>query len=578
VAQSAAGLIRVEVRRDVPATMRDGTTLYADIYQPEGEGPYPALLMRLPYDKIGAETITYAHPTWYARQGYLVVVQDVRGRYRSEGEFYPFRHEAEDGYDTIEWAATLPECNGKVGMFGFSYVGATQLLPATLRPPHLVALAPAFTSDNYYEGWTYQSGAFNLAFALSWAVSLAPDTARKRGLDGLEASLTATFGSAPTWYWFLPLRDFPALREEGVGPYYYDWLDHPTDDAYWRQWSVAERSAAIGVPCLHIGGWYDVFLEGTLRNFSRLRAGAASPQARRGQRLIIGPWYHMPWTPVVGALDFGPEATNTIDDLQARWYAHWLKGADNGVADEPPVRLFVMGENRWRDEAEWPLARAVPTAYYLHSAGRANSLYGDGALSGAAPANEYPDVFVYDPAAPVSSVGGHSCCFPDIAPMGPADQRGVERRNDVLVYTSAPLSGDLEVTGPVRLTLWAATTTVDTDFTAKLVDVYPDGLAINLCDGLARARYRASLVQPEPITPDQVYQYTIAVGSTSNLFRAGHRLRLEVSSSNFPQYDRNLNTGQEVGVGTLASRVTATQTVYHDAARPSWLLLPVIPR
>lgn len=570
------GVRQVTIERDVRIPMRDGTMLHADIYHPEGDGPFPALLMRLPYDKISAETITFAHPIWYARHGYLVVVQDTRGRGRSEGEFYPFRHEAEDGYDTIEWAAALPRCSGKVGMFGFSYVGATQLQPATLRPPHLTAIAPAFTNDNFYEGWTYQGGALALAFSMSWAVSLTPDTAQRRGDEALEAALLSTFSGIGNWYWLLPLRAFPALREAEIAPYFFDWLAHPTRDQYWEQWSVAARHEAISVPALHIGGWYDVFLEGTLRNYMALRERAGSEEARRGQRLVIGPWWHMPWAQQVGAVDFGPEARHAIDDVQVRWYDQMLKGEHSGILDEPPVRIFVMGENRWRDEWEWPLARAVSTTLHLRGEGRANSLNGDGRLDREAPREEYPDVYVYDPGAPVLSIGGHSCCFPQIAPMGPADQRPAEMRNDVLVYSGEVLQADIEVTGPVYVVLWAASTAVDTDFTAKLVDVHPDGMAINLCDGIIRARFRDSSTDPSPIEPDRPYEYRIAVGSTSNLFRAGHRIRLEVSSSNFPQFDRNMNTGNDVGVDGIGARIVATQTVFHDAARPSRLILPVV--
>jgi putative CocE/NonD family hydrolase len=382
-----------------------------------------------------------------------------------------------------------------------------------------------------------------------------------------------TLGGIANWYWTLPLRDYPILRQEGIGPYFYDWLDHPTQDVYWQQWAINERYDAIQTPALHIGGWYDVFLEGTLRNFTALRRAGGPPH-----KLLIGPWFHMPWSHMVGAVDFGPAARNCIDDLQVRWFNHWLKDEPDGLLDEPPVRIFVMGENQWRAEQEWPLARAVDTRFYLHSQGRANSLSGNGRLDTSAPGDEDPDVFVYDPGGPVLSLGGHSCCFAEIAPMGPADQRPVESRNDVLVYTTAPLDRDLEVTGPVTLLLWAASTAVDTDFTAKLVDVYPDGRAINLCDGIVRARFRDSLTQPAPIEPDRVYAYRIRVGSTSNLFRASHCLRLEVSSSNFPQYDRNLNTGHDVGWDSLSDRVVATQTILHDAAHPSHLVLPAVPR
>jgi putative CocE/NonD family hydrolase len=332
------------------------------------------------------------------------------------------------------------------------------------------------------------------------------------------------------------------------------------------------------VAAFHVAGWYDIFLDGSIRNYCGLRERAADEAARAGQRLVIGPWHHVPWAPIVSGWNFGDEARSGINAWQLRWFEHWLKDVQNEVPDDPPVRIFVMGENRWRDEREWPLSRARTTEYFLRSAGPANSLNGDGILTPERPADEEADIFIYDPRAPALSLGGRSCCRYLISPMGPADQRPVEIMNGVLIYSTPPLPQDIEVTGPVSAVLFAATTARDTDWTVKLVDVYPDGRAINIADGILRARYRRSLSSPEPLTPGEVYEYRIDLGSTSNLFWAGHRIRVEISSSNFPCYDRNLNTGNSLGDEWIADCVVATQTVFHDAARPSHIALPVIPR
>ncbi len=568
---------RVHVARDVPARMRDGVILYADVYRPEGKGPFPVLLMRTPYDKTQALTSVYGHPTWYARRGYLTVVQDVRGRWRSEGEWYPFAHEAEDGYDTVEWAARLPGSNGRVGMYGLSYAGATQLLAAVEDPPHLTCIVPAITASEYYEGWTYRGGALQQAFVTWWAIFLAEDTARRRGLAGLEAELQAAAGSAGRLCAELPLERFELLRREGIAPWFFDWLAHPTRDEYWERWSIERRHSRIRVPALHVAGWYDTFLDGSIRNFVGLRANAASAPARAGQRLVIGPWHHVSWGPIVSGWCFGDAARNPIDELQLRWFDYWLEDIDRGVSEEAPVRIFVMGENRWRGEADWPPPRAAFTDFYFHSGGAANSINGDGALRREPPGDEEPDVFVYDPASPVPSLGGRSCCRYQVVPMGPADQWPAEILKAVLVYTTGPLDADLEVTGPVSAVLFAATTARDTDWTVKLVDVHPDGRAINVADGILRARYRESLSDPAPVEPGRVYEYRIELGATSMLFMAGHRIRVEVSSSNFPCYDRNLNTGGPLGTEGIADRVVATQTVFHDASRPSRVRLPVVP-
>jgi putative CocE/NonD family hydrolase len=572
------GIPQVTVEKTVPARMRDGVTLYADVYRPASDAPLPVILMRLPYDKTSAETVAHIHPLWYARQGYLVVVQDTRGRGLSEGEFYPFKSEAADGFDTVEWAAGLSGSNGRVGMYGFSYVGATQLLAAVMQPPHLTCLAPGFTSADYYDHWTYQGGALSLAFSMSWAVNLATDMARRLGHPAREMELQETFLHIGNWHHYLPLRDFPPLKSDNLGQYFYDWLAHPTWDEYWQQWSIHPRHAKIQVPALHSGGWYDVFLEGSLRNFMGIRDNGANATARRTQHLLIGPWTHMPWSPLVGEMDFGAEAGNVVDDAVLHFFDYWLKGKENGVDRELPVQIFVMGENLWRYESDFPPRRARLTTYYLHSDGRANSLNGDGALDQTVPGEEPSDTYCHDPHFPVQSAGGHSCCFPFISPMGPADQRQVEYRNDVLVFTSGVLDHDLEVTGNVTATLFASSSVLDTDFTVKLVDVFPDGRAINLCDGIIRARYRNGYERVEFLEPDKVYEYMIDVGSTCNVFKVGHRLRVEIASSNFPMYDCNPGHGGDNAAATYADLRLATQYVFHDARYPSHISLPVVER
>jgi putative CocE/NonD family hydrolase len=552
--------------------MRDGVTLYADIYRPEGDGPFPVILMRLPYDKTSAENVAYADPSWYARHGYLVVIQDTRGRYASEGEFTPFAHEAEDGYDTIEWAARLPGANGRVGMYGFSYAGATQLMPATLRPPSLVTICPGLTASQYYEGWTYNQGALALAFAMSWATQLAGGDALRAQDDDAARNLAAVFGNIQGWNWYQPLTEFPPLQGP-YGTYFLDWLAHPTYDDYWRRWSIDEDYSRLTVPALHMGGWYDVFLSGSVRNFLGLRAEAGDSAARAGQKLLLGPWMHIPWAPV-SLSSLGCEPT-TVDDLQLRWFDQFLMGQETGVLDAP-VSLYVMGAETWRDYPDWPPPASRPERWFLHSGGRANSRFGDGVLSREAPGDESPDRFTYNATVPRMSIGGHSCCFGFVAPMGPADQRPAEEFNDVLVYTSEPLQQPIELIGDVSITLYAATSARDTDWAARLCEVFPDGRSINLQEGILRARYRESLSQPSLLEPNRIYCYTIPLGPVGSRIAAGNRLRLTVSSSDFPQWDRNMNTGGDLVREGPSAAVTGTQTVLHDAAHASHVTLPVV--
>ncbi len=576
--QRLPGFSDLVVERDVPAQMRDGTTLYADVYRPSSSGPFPVVLMRLPYDKTQAQNnVTYHHPSLYARQGYMVVVQDTRGRWRSEGDFYPFAQEAEDGYDTVEWAASLPHSNGRVGMYGFSYVGATQLQAALGRPPGLKTICPGLTGSQYYEGWAYNGGAFALAFNASWATYLAMDDARRRGDDAATQNFNAAFLGAPNFYGQLPLKEYSPLAGSDFGQYFFDWMEHPSYDDYWRRWSVDEDYSRIDVPALHVGGWYDVFISGTVKNFEGLRRGAGSEASRAAQKLLVGPWYHLPWARLTGEADFGPEARNVVDGWQLRWFDQFLRDEDTGVLDSA-VTIFLMGENRWIDESSWPPEGTEFREYYLRSGGSANSINGDGELGLEPPDREPPDVYIYDPLFPIPSSGGHSCCFPIIAPMGPADQAEVEVLNGVLVYTSPPLEEDLTVIGPVSATLYAATSTPDTDFTAKLCDVSPEGRSTNIQEGIVRARYRESRSAPTPVTPEEIYEYKIDLGPTAYVFKAGHRIRVQVSSSDFPQWDRNLNTGGPPGTEGAAQGRAATQIVLHDTGHPSRVTLPVAGR
>ena len=570
----------------IPLSLGDGTMTYVDVFRPDAPGKFPALLQRTPYDKSSPNSRSGpVDAIRGAMNGYAMVIQDVRGRHSSEGEFYTFVNEAEDGFNSVEWVAGQPWCNGKVGMYGVSYVGATQWLSAKAKPPSLVAIAPGVTAADYHEGWAWQGGAFELGFNLSWAVGPLvaanwDNLSRRLGLsmEGL-AEVVRAKDNLTEGYLHLPTQDMPHLKN-GLADYYYDWLAHPDYDDYWKKVCIQESHSDITVPSLNMGGWYDVFLGGTIGNYVGMRQNGATEAARSGQRLLLGPWIHGS-TPVdvSGEFHFGTRSSSAVMDLPGvilRYYDYWLKGEDNGVADEKPVRIFVMGENVWRWEDSWPLSRAVVTNYYLHSGGKANSLNGDGRLDTDAPNHEQPDVYAYNPMDPVPTRGGGLCCDPAFMMSGAYDQRPIEARPDVLVYSTPALEQDTEVTGPIVVTLYASSSAVDTDFTAKLVDVEPCGCARNLTDGIIRARYRKPRHPASLIEPGQVYKYTIDVWATSNLFKKGHSIRLEISSSNFPRFDRNPNTGGLIGAETTL--VPALQTVHHSDGYPSHVTLPVVPR
>jgi len=564
---AAEAIHEVTVERNVAAKMRDGVTLRADIYRPKAEGKFPVLLVRTPYDKRNETNFGLKAAT----RGYVVIAQDVRGRFESEGEWYTFKNESQDGYDTVEWAAALPYSNGKVGMYGGSYVGATQFLAALAKPPHLAGICPNVTASNYHDGWTYQGGAFEQWFNESWSSGLAENTMRRRA----EQKYDPLSGTK-----VLPLISYPVLEApsaEGIAPYFKDWLAHPSFDEYWKQISIEDHYAQIQVPVYNLGAWYDIFLGGTLKNYVRLKTEAGTEAARHGQRLVVYVGGHAGgWdSKKVGAVDFGEKLPIDGDELTLRWYDWLLKGEANGVDKEKPVKIFVMGKKDWREEDDWPLPRAKNTKYYLHSAGAANGIAGNGTLSTVGPAEEKADQYVYDPSGAAPTIGGPLCCGALPTGIGPQDQRPAEARSDVLVYTTPAFAKEIEVTGPVSLDLYVSSSAVDTDFTGMLVDVWPNGFAQNLTSGILRMRYRNSREKPELANPGETYHITVDLWATSNVFLAGHKLRLEVSSSDFPRFDRNLNTGEEQARATRM--VKATNVVYHDKVHPSALIVPLVP-
>jgi putative CocE/NonD family hydrolase len=556
----------VTVQRNVAVKMRDGVTLYADVYRPRGDEKFPVLLTRTPYDKTG----NLGTCMRVAAAGYVCVAQDVRGRFTSEGEWYPFKHESEDGYDTIEWLAHQPWSTGVIGMFGGSYVGATQMLAAIMRPPHLAGIFPTITASNYHENWTYQGGALEQWFDEEWSSGLSEDTLRRQVVGGAHAL---------EWANTLPVSDYPVIKSpdaKGVAPYFQDWIAHPSYDDYWKQWAIDADYSRINIPAYHVGAWYDIFLGGTLKNYMGLKAGAGNQIAKENQRLLIEIGGHAGGGPKIGDVDFGAQSQYDTTGVMLLWYDYLFKQAKNGMESEKPVRVFTMGRNEWRNFDDWPPPGAQAQRMYLHSGGKANSSGGDGSLNSTTPKAEPADHYVYDPANPVQTRGGGLCCDNGQLAAGPKEQSDIEKRNDVLVFTSEPLAADLDATGPVSVELFVQSSAVDTDFTAKLVDLGPNGFAQNITDGILRMRYRNSMEKAENISAGQVYKITIDLWATSNVFLAGHRIRVDISSSNYPRFDRNLNTG-ETDVAHATKKNAATNTLLHDAAHPSALSISVLP-
>lgn len=560
--------IRINRYQEVP--MRDGVILYADVYLPAEPGEYPTIVSRTPY---GVQR-SGSHERFikFAQQGYAVVFQDVRGRFESEGEWEPFRDEAEDGYDTIEWAASQPWSNGKIATQGGSYLGHNQWAAASQAPPSLVAAFPAVASTNIYSNWITMGGAFRLAFNYGWGVVRMPN---KIMLP--QTWHTAEFTPEELKYenimMHLPLKDGDLKSAGYQVQHYRDWIEHESFDEYWQDINDESRFDQMLIPTYSFGGWFDIFVMGTINGYIGMRNHGATQEARDGARLIIGPWGHGA-SQSVGDFDFTPVAFVDQFELELRFYDYYLKGLENGLAEEKPVKLFYMGVNQWRSEDDYPIPGTDYRNLYITSDKGANSVRGDGSLTFDEPIDSGVDTYRYDPLIPVPTLGGNNCCgTPTIA--GPRDQRPLERREDVLVYTSDFLEKSITIAGPLSIKLFASTDGLDTDWMVKLVDVYPDGTSMPVAEGMLRAKYREGLDEINLLTPDQVYEFDIEMTGTANVFQPGHRIRVDITSSNFPQFNRNLNTGESLGSST-ETRV-AQQKIYHGGFHLSHITLPVVP-
>jgi uncharacterized protein len=568
----------VRLERGVPCQMSDGVTLYSDHYYPPASAENdlahrernPTLLMRQPYGRDIASTVVYAHPVWFARHGYNVVIQDVRGRGDSEGNFYPFRHERRDGAETIAWLLTRPESNGKVGMYGFSYQGLAQLLAAAERPPGLVCLAPAMTACDLYRGWFYQHGALRLASSLGWGLQMLKADARRLQLRKESEALESAWTALCDQPCIAPYREHPALQSDALPSHVRDWFDHAEPGEYWSQLDVSASLADIDVPALHVSGWYDTYLQGSVDGYLALRDQAGSQFVRDHQYLVAGPWVHIPWGDQIGELNFGHEALLDTDALLLRWFNHWLKDTSE-FANEPRIRHFALGENKWHAATEWPDATSSTMAeFFLHSEGRANSRKGNGRLLPAPPDSEEPrDAFVYDPEVPVLAPGGAA------ALSGSFNQASLELGNNVLVYTTAPLVQPIHVFGSPSVVLYCATSASHADFTAKLVRVTPQGRADFICIGIARSSF---LFPGSRYAADQIHCWRFTLEPTSCVFAAGDCIRLEIASSAFPLFDRNPSNATPPSRADSWNWQRSTQCVLHDPEHPSSLHLPLAHR
>ena len=575
------------IQKDVPAEMRDGMTLVADVYRPGGEASneeYPVLLTRLPYGKDQRTATGYIDPVKAAQHGYIVAIQDVRGRFGSGGEWLPSMHEFEDGYDSVEWAARLPGSNGRVGMYGASYFGMTQWQAAVMKPPSLRSMAPGITWGNYLNGAHLRGGVRELGLRLYWSEGvLSLNTFfRKYRHDRAERkeklpALVDAIDHIPEEYEILPLKDLP--DPGGVVPYMFDVLERGITDNMWEYLNIDGRYENVEAPTFHIGSWYDIFLGETLRQYEAMKE-VATEKGTVPPRLLLGPWPHTTSFPnTVGDLDFGLSASGQflkcagdITDYHLRWFDATLKDDEEALAGDPPVEVFVMGENRWRGFDEWPVPGSREEHWHLRAGG---------ILSREEPIDDPPDEYDYDPDNPVPVIGG-ALLMPEVYRKGARDQRPNEARPDVLVYTSEELAEDYTAIGPVYAMLYAASSAPDTDFVARLVDVYPDGRAIGVTDGIIRASARESFpapsvitpTQPTPIKPGEVYEYVIDLWATGITFKAGHRVRVEVTSSCFPRWDRNLNTGEDTLYSSRSE--VARQRIFHDPGRPSRVTLTIL--
>jgi hypothetical protein len=554
----------VRLDRGVVCRLADETALVSDHYYPHGDGPWPTLLMRQPYGRDIASTVVYAHPVWFARHGYHVVIQDVRGRGGSTGEFYPFRHEGPDGAATIAWLLKHPACSGRIGMYGFSYQGATQLLAAAEQPEALKCIAPHMTAHDLYRGWFYHQGALRLSSALGWGIQMLREDARRLGLREASDKLETAWANIRAQASFAPYAAHPAITDPELPSYVRDWFVHREEGTYWADLDISTRVNRIQIPALHIAGWFDTYLEGSIAGYLALRHHAGTQFARDNQYLIAGPWVHIPWGDRVGDASFGDAANLDTDAILLRWFNHWLKDSAD-FASEPRIRHFALGPNEWSAADAWP--EAAEFALYLHSSGNANSRKGDGSLSSAAPITDEPhDVFVYDPEVPVVAPGGPQ------ALSGTFDQAAIELGNNLLVYTSEPAPREIAVLGQPRVQLYAATSAPHADFTAKLVRATASGRAEFLCIGIARSSW---LFRASGYIADQIHAWEFTLEPISFVLAPGERLRLEIASSAFPLYDRNPSTSVPPHEADNWNWARSTQQVLHSSDHLSALYLPV---
>lgn len=543
---------KIRIDSHVAVKMRDGVILYADIYRPDRAGKFPVIVTRTPYgvQRDGA----HAALIHFAEKGYAVINQDVRGRFESDGKWTPFFDEGKDGYDTIEWAAKQPWSTGKVASVGGSYLGNNQWLAGAETPPSLVAMFPAVASTSIYHNWAYFGGAFRLSFNYGWGVVRMPHRI-------MQPQYWHTEKFVPEYMKYseilkgAPLGEGDLKSSHTKVAHYRDWLKHESYDAYWKGASVEDRFDRIKVPVHTFGGWFDIFLAGTINGYVGMKS--------KGAKMTVGPWGHGA-SRKFGEVDFGPGAMRDLFSYEVRWFDRWLKGEQNGVDKEPPVEIFYMGANQWRKEADWPVPGTEYKPVYLAP---------DRGLSFVRPHHAGELSYVSDPENPVPTLGGNNCCgTPTVA--GPVDQRRIESRPDVLSYTSPAITEPLTIAGPVKMVLHASTDGPDTDWMVKLVDVAPDGYAMNIAEGILRARFREGLTAPKLLKPNETYEFTVDMVGTANVFQPGHKIRVDIMSSNFPQFSVNPNTGEPLATAGVGRK--AKNTVFHGGTKASAIILPVV--
>jgi uncharacterized protein len=571
----------VIVETNVEARMRDGVVLRGDLYRPADGKRYPALVQRTPYNKEFLPlTGLMLDPIRAAARGYCVLIQDVRARFASDGDaFFMYRDERRDGEDSVRWAAAQDWCDGRVGTYGLSYMGATAWLAAAAAPDIVRAVVPATAPYDFWIDHLWRGGALQSGLVLQWALqvigpaALLREKAGKPELMPMLHQLIDAVDDFDTWVRHRPFDGVPPARPDDNAflPFFRDVVRRKTPDAFTAALLMDGQHENVNAPALIIAGWNDLFLSSDLKHFARMREQAATPHARDKTRIVIGPWSHGMFLPVVGERDHGVRAGGAFLDLKEdltslhlRWFDRWLKDQRNGVDDEAPVKIFVQGRNRWRDEPAWPLARANATSLYLRASG---------ALSFAPPGDEAPDSFIYDPENPCPTLGG-AHLLPMKFPRGSIDQAPILGRPDVLFYVTPPLDQDIEITGPITCRLYASTTGRDTDWIVKLCEVRTDGRALSITDGVVRARFRKSYDRPELLESGGAELYEIEFAPTSILLSAKARLAVLITSSDFPRYDRNPNTGDWPFESTRSE--AARQHVFHDAARPSQLIVPMV--